>query len=89
MPLVKERVTISVDPKALEDARAEVESGAAADLSTAIEAALMTVRRDEALRDALRLWEEEFGPIGQEEKEWARREFERVSREPLSSTPER
>jgi hypothetical protein len=86
---MKERVTISVEPKALETARGEVASGMAPNLSAAIEAALMARRRSEALREYLELWEAEFGPIGKEAENWARKEIERVSREPMSSTQER
>jgi Arc/MetJ-type ribon-helix-helix transcriptional regulator len=84
---MKERVTISVEPEALEAARAEVEDGRAPNLSVAIEQALLERRRSEALREALEIWEEEHGPIGREAEEWARKELARALREASSSTP--
>jgi Arc/MetJ-type ribon-helix-helix transcriptional regulator len=86
---MKERVTISVEPEALEAARAEVEDGRAPNLSVAIERALLARRRSEALREALELVEAEHGPISREAEEWGRRELERAYREMSSSTPER
>ena len=86
---MKERVTVSVEPEALEAARAEVEDGRAPNLSVAIERALLERRRSEALREALELVEAEHGPISREAEEWGRRELERAYRETSSSTPER
>ncbi|MBK5219631.1 MAG: hypothetical protein JJE35_07585 [Thermoleophilia bacterium] len=86
---MKERVTISVEPEALAAARAEVESGGAPNLSVAVERALLARRRSEALREALELWEAEYGPITEEEKEWGRTELERAFKQISSSTPER
>lgn len=88
MVLMKERVTISVSPEALEGARAEVENGSAPNLSVAVERALEAAKRRAALREALRLWEEEFGPIGREAEEWADKELKRAFAELSSSTPE-
>jgi Arc/MetJ-type ribon-helix-helix transcriptional regulator len=89
MQRMKERVTISVEPNALEAVRAEVESGMAPNLSAAVEEALLAHRRSEALREAVKLSEAEHGPIGEEAEEWARRELERAFQEMSSSTPER
>jgi len=86
---MKERVTISIEPEALTAARAEVEDGRAPNLSVAVERALVARRRAEALREALELWEAEYGPIGEEAEEWADRELQRAFRETSSSTPER
>jgi Arc/MetJ-type ribon-helix-helix transcriptional regulator len=83
---MKERVTISVEPEALEEARADVESGRAPNLSAAVERELLARRRSRALREALDLWEEEFGPITEEEEVWARKELERAWSEISSST---
>jgi Arc/MetJ-type ribon-helix-helix transcriptional regulator len=86
---MKERVTISVEPEALERVRAEVESGMAPNLSVAVERALTARRRSQGLRKAIELWEEEYGEIGEEAEEWARKEMERVERERMSWTQER
>jgi Arc/MetJ-type ribon-helix-helix transcriptional regulator len=86
---MKERVTISVEPEALEEARADVESGRAPSLSAAVESSLTREKKRRAMREAIALWEEEFGPIGEEAKEWARRELERAWGEISSSTRER
>lgn len=83
---VKERVTISLDPEVLEAVRAEVEKGRTADLSTAVEEALMERQRLEALREALELSDQEHGPISKEAEEWGRRELDRAMREISSST---
>jgi Arc/MetJ-type ribon-helix-helix transcriptional regulator len=85
---MKERVTIAVDPEVLKIARAEVESGRATDLSTAIEEALRARARSEGLREAIELSEKEHGPVSREKEEWAIRELLRASREISSSTPE-
>ena len=86
---MKERVTISVDPEALEVARAEVRSGTASSVSEAVERALLASSKRLALREALDLAEAEHGPISEEAKEWATRELRRVARETSSSTPGR
>jgi Arc/MetJ-type ribon-helix-helix transcriptional regulator len=86
---MKERVTISVEPEVAQIARDQVESGDAANVSAAFEEALRAQGRKRALREALDMWEEEFGPIGEEAKEWARKEMARARREISSSTPER
>ena len=86
---MKERVTISVEPEALEGARADVEAGRAPNLSAAVEGSLTREKKRQAMREAIALWEEEFGPIGEEAKEWARRELERAWGEISSSTRER
>ncbi len=75
---MKERVTISVEPEALEEARADVESGRAPNLSAAVESSLTREKKRQAMREAVALWEEEFGPIGEEAREWARKELKRV-----------
>jgi Arc/MetJ-type ribon-helix-helix transcriptional regulator len=85
---MKERVTISVEPEALEAVRAEVKTGRAPNLSVAIERALHARSKSEALREALELSDAEHGPIGKEDEEWARKEMERAFREISSSTPE-
>jgi Arc/MetJ-type ribon-helix-helix transcriptional regulator len=85
---MKERVTISVEPAALEGARAEVASGRAPNLSAAVERALIARRKSEALREYLELWEDEYGPIEKEAEEWGEKELERAFREISSSTPE-
>lgn len=86
---MKERVTISVEPEVIQIARDQVESGQAANVSAAFEEALKAQGRKQALRAALDMWEEEFGPIGEEAREWARREMKRAQQEISSSTPER
>jgi Arc/MetJ-type ribon-helix-helix transcriptional regulator len=89
MIVMKERVTISVEPDALKAVRAEVEQGEAPNLSVAVERALRAGGKQRALKEALELWEAEHGPITKEEEEWGRRELERAFREISSSTPER
>ena len=84
---MKERVTISVEPEALDVARAEVKAGDAPNLSVAVERALRARAKSQALKEALDLWEEEHGPISKEAEEWGRRELERAFREISSSTP--
>ncbi|HET9162078.1 MAG TPA: hypothetical protein VFN89_01365 [Solirubrobacterales bacterium] len=86
---MKERVTISVEPDALDAARAEVEEGRAPNLSAAVERSLVRAKKRRAMREAITLWEEEFGPIKEEAREWARRELERAWSEISSSTRER
>jgi hypothetical protein len=85
---MKERVTISVEPDALEAARAEVKTGSAPNLSVAVERALLARTRTQALREALDLSDAIHGPIGKEAEEWGRKELERAFREISSSTPE-
>ena len=86
---MKERVTISIEPEALESVRADVEAGRAPNLSAAVERSLTREKKQQAMREAVALWEEEFGPIGEEAREWARKELERVWGLDLSSTRER
>jgi hypothetical protein len=86
---MKERVTISVEPGALAAARAEVKTGRAPNLSVAVERALLSRSKTQALREALEISDAEHGPISQEAEEWAERELERAFREISSSTPER
>jgi hypothetical protein len=86
---MKERVTISVEPEALEGVRADVESGRAPNLSAAVEKALVRERRHQAMREYIADWEEEFGPIKEETREWASRELEKAWAEISSSTRER
>jgi Arc/MetJ-type ribon-helix-helix transcriptional regulator len=83
---MKERVTISVEPELLEDVRAEVAAGRAPNVSAAVEAALRARGKQQALRESLDLFEAEYGPIGEEAREWARRELERTSKEISSSS---
>ncbi len=83
---MKERVTISIEPEALEVARAEVKAGKSPNLSAAIEAALRAGGKAQALREAVRLSELEHGPISEEAREWAAREWKRVLREKMSSS---
>lgn len=89
---MKERVTISVESEAIDVARAEVKAGRAANVSAAVEDALLTRRRQQALREALELSEAEHGPIDEEAMEWAQKELERAFAERAahsSSTPGR
>lgn len=86
---MKERVTISVEQEALDAARAEVEAGRAPNLSAAVEKALVRAKKRQAMREAVALWEEEFGPIKEEAREWARRELDRAWGEISSSMQER
>ncbi len=86
---MKERVTISVAPEALEAVRADVEAGKAPNLSAAVERSLTRQKRHQAMREYVELWEEEFGPISEEAREWARRELEKAWAEISSSTRER
>jgi Arc/MetJ-type ribon-helix-helix transcriptional regulator len=88
MPRMKERITISVEPEVVEIAREDVESGRASNVSAAIEDAVVRRKRSRALREAVELWEAEFGPISEETKEWARKELKRAFQETSSSTPE-
>jgi post-segregation antitoxin (ccd killing protein) len=83
---MKERVTISVEPEALEVARAAVEAGRAPNLSAAVEKSLTREKKRQAMREYIALWEEEFGPISEEAREWARKELERAWGEISSST---
>ena len=85
---MKERVTISVEPDALEAARAEVSAGDAPNLSVAVERALRAQGKRQALREALELSDAEHGPISKEAEEWGRREMRRAIREISSSTQE-
>jgi Arc/MetJ-type ribon-helix-helix transcriptional regulator len=78
---MKERITISVEPEALQIARDEVEAGRASSVSAAFENAVRARARRRALREALDMWEEEFGPIGEEAREWAKKEMDRVRAE--------
>ena len=86
---MKERVTISVEPEALEGARADVEAGKSPNLSAAVERALVREKRHQAMREYITDWEEEFGPIKEETREWASRELEKAWGEISSSTRER
>jgi len=83
---MKERVTISVEPMALETARAEVRAGRAPNLSAAVEQSLKATGRRRAMQEAVALWEDEHGPISEEAREWARKELERAWGEISSST---
>ena len=86
---MKERVTISVEPEALEAVRAEVKNGRAPNLSVAVERALLSRSKSQALREALEISDAEHGPISLEAEEWAQKELERAFREISSSTPAR
>lgn len=83
---MKERVTISVETEALVRARAEVAAGTAPSLSAAVERALRSDSRSQALREALELADAIHGPISKEAEEWGRSELERALRETSSST---
>ena len=86
---MKERVTISVEPDALELARAEVEAGEASSVSAAFENAIRAHGKRQAIRKYVERWEKEHGPISEEAREWARKELSRASSEISSSMPER
>ncbi len=85
---MKERVTISVEPDALEMARAEVRAGEASSLSAAIEKALRARGKLHALKEAVELAEAEHGPVSKEMEEWAISELRRASQQISSSTLE-
>ncbi len=81
---MKERITISVDPEALETVRAEVKAGRAPSVSAAVEELLLANSRKQALKDLLDEMDAEYGPLTKEEEEWGEKEIERAFRE-LSS----
>jgi len=85
---MKERVTISVEPEAIQIAREDVAAGRAANVSAAFEDAVIARRRSRGLREAVEMWEAEFGPIGEEARQWARAELTRAFEESSSSTRE-
>lgn len=84
---MKERVTISVEPDALEVARAQVEIGEAPNVSAAIEDSLRATGKRQAVQRAIELWEAEYGPISEEARGWARKELTRAFGKGSSSTP--
>lgn len=86
---MKERVTISIEPETLEIARAEVERGRAPNLSAAIERLVRKEARHQSIREFVQMWEEEFGPIKEEERQWAREKLLKAWGEISSSTQER
>lgn len=86
---MKERVTISVEPQALDIARAEIAAGQAPNLSAAVEDALLARGKSRALREAVELAEEIHGPVSEEMKDWAIKELKRARQEISSSTQER
>lgn len=86
---VKERVTISIEPEALAELRADVDAGRAPNLSAAAEKSILREKKHQAMREYIEMWEEEFGPISEEAREWARKELERAWGEISSSTRER
>lgn len=91
---MKERITISVEPEALETVRAEVKQGRAPSVSAAVEEMLIAQSRFQNLKELLDEMDAEYGPLTKEEKEWGEREVERVFGEGIfdeasSSTPER
>ncbi|HEY2334578.1 MAG TPA: hypothetical protein VGH58_06200 [Solirubrobacterales bacterium] len=75
---MKERVTISVEPEVIQIARDDVEAGRAANVSAAIEDAVIARKRSRGLREAVELWEAEFGPISEEARQWAGSELKRA-----------
>ena len=83
---MKERITISIEPEALETARASVEAGRAPNVSAAVEESLKATGKRQAMREYVALWEEEYGPISEEAREWARKELEKAWGELSSST---
>lgn len=85
---MKERVTISLEPEALAVAKAQVKAGEAASVSAAVEDALRARSKSRAIREAVELWEEEFGPISEEAREWARKELKKAWGEISSLTQE-
>jgi Arc/MetJ-type ribon-helix-helix transcriptional regulator len=85
---MKERITISVEPDAIEIARAEVKAGRAPNVSAAVERSLRRSAKRQAIKEYVAMWEEEFGPIGEEAEEWARKELLRAWGEISSSTQE-
>lgn len=86
---MKQRITVSIEPEALEIARMEVRAGRAPNVSAAVEESLKAGAKRQAIREAVDLWEDEYGPIGEEAKEWARKELKAAWGEPSSSTRER
>jgi Arc/MetJ-type ribon-helix-helix transcriptional regulator len=88
MQQVKESVTISLEPEALEAARADVRAGRSPSISAAVEAALEAQAKRQALKEVLDLLDTKYGPIDKEAEEWASRELDRASREILSSMRE-
>jgi Arc/MetJ-type ribon-helix-helix transcriptional regulator len=88
MLCMKERVTISVEPEVIQIAREDVEAGRAASVSAAVEDAVKARARRRALREALAMREEEFGPIPEEAQAWAKKEMERVRAERLKRRAE-
>jgi len=86
---MKERLTISVESDALAAARAAVSAGHAPNLSAAVEESLRRAAKRQAIREFVVLWEDEFGPVSEEAREWARKELKRAWGETSSSTPER
>lgn len=86
---MKERVTISVEPEAIEIVRADVKAGRAPNLSAAVERSLRRDAKRQAIKEVVEMWEEEFGPIGEEAERWARRELLKAWGEISSSTRER
>jgi Arc/MetJ-type ribon-helix-helix transcriptional regulator len=87
MVRMKERITISVEPEALETARAEVKAGRAPSVSAAVEGMLIAQSRRQALKELLDEMDAEYGPLTEEEEEWGRRELDRAFGELSSSTP--
>ncbi len=83
---MKKRITISVDPEVVEIARGDVEAGRAPNVSAAIEDAVVSGERSRGLQEAIELWEEEFGPIGEEARQWAKAELQRAFAEKSSLT---
>lgn len=69
MPGMKERVTISVEPEALEIARADVAAGRAPSLSAAIEMALVERRRLQEFDELLAMFDQHHSgsPLTEEE----------------------
>ncbi len=85
---MKERITISVEPEALETVRAEVKQGRAPSVSAAVEEILIAQSRRQALKELLDYLDDKYGPLTEEEEEWGRKELDRAFGELSSSTPE-
>lgn len=85
---MKERVTISVEPEALETVRAEVKAGKAPSVSAAVEELLVAQSRRQALKELLDYLDDMYGPLTGEEEAWGRKELDHAFGELSSSTPE-
>lgn len=86
---MKERITISIEPEAIEIAHAEVKAGRAPNVSAAVERSLRKSAKRQAIKEFVAMSEEEFGPIEEEIRQWAREELLKAWSEISSSTRER